>query len=117
MKRLLPFLLLLITSFSYSQTVTENMGSVALTKDARLDLLSAKQIEINRRAKLMNTTSASGYRIQVINTQSRDEANNVKAEMLRRFPELKAYLLYKAPNYKVRVVIFYRNAMQSLFVK
>ena len=52
---------------------------------------------------MMNITHASGYRIQVINTQNRDEANNVKAEMLRRFPEQKAYLLYKAPNFKVRV--------------
>lgn len=86
-----------------SLMVTDSLGSVVVNKDSRLNILSQKQIEINHRALVRNTSHVSGYRIQVINTQSRDEANNVKAEMLRRFPDQKAYLLYKAPYFKVRM--------------
>ena len=41
--------------------------------------------------------------MQVANTQNRDEANAVKAELLRRFPDEKSYLLYQAPNFRVRI--------------
>lgn len=105
MKIIIVFMFSLTTQVVFSQQmmITDSIGSIAVKKDIRLDVLSAKQAEINRKAALMNITHASGYRIQVINTQSRDEANTVKAEMLRRFPEQKTYLLYKAPNFKVRL--------------
>ena len=92
-----------VAGFSQQMMVTDSIGSVTVRKDIRLDILAEKQAEINRKAVMMNVTHASGYRIQVINTSSRDDANAVKAEMLRRFPEQKTYLLYKAPNFKVRV--------------
>lgn len=104
--RFILFLLIVFISFNsgaQQQVYSDSIGSVVVRKDPRLDILSDKQSEINRRAMMRNITHARGYRIQVINTQNRDEANNVKAEMLRRFPEHKAYLLYKAPNFKVRV--------------
>ena len=44
-----------------------------------------------------------GYRIQVYNANNRNEANNVKSELLRRFPEHKSYLLYQSPNFRVRI--------------
>lgn len=67
-------------------------------------MLSAKQAEINKRAtKYAGIGIRHGYRIQVVNTQNRDEANAVKAEMLRRFPDQKAYLMYQTPNFRVRV--------------
>ncbi|MCY7420855.1 MAG: SPOR domain-containing protein [Chitinophagaceae bacterium] len=99
----LLFAMISFTGFSQQMMITDSIGSVTVRKDIRLDILAAKQAEINHKAVMMNITHASGYRIQVINTQSRDDANNVKTEMLRRFPEQKTYLLYKAPNFKVRV--------------
>ncbi len=92
-----------LAAASQQMMITDSIGSIAVRKDIRLDVLAAKQAEINKKAVLMNITHASGYRIQIINTQSRDEANTIKAEMLRRFPEQKTYLLYKSPNFKVRV--------------
>ena len=81
-----------------------NTGRVVVRKDPRLDILSAKQAEINKRSKVLAGNGFKrGYRIQVANTQNRDEANNVKAEMLRRFPDQKAYMLYQAPNFRVRI--------------
>lgn len=87
-------------SYSY----TDSTGTVIVKKDMRMDILSAKQGEINKRAsKLSSSGHYRGYRIQAYNGQSRDEANAVKAELLRRFPDQKAYLLYQAPNFRVRV--------------
>lgn len=91
------------TAFTQQMMATDSVGSISVRKDIRLDVLAAKQAEINKKAVLMNITHANGYRIQVINSSNRDEANAIKAEMLRRFPEQKTYLLYKAPNFKVRV--------------
>ena len=99
----LLFSLTTLAAASQQMMITDSIGSIAVRKDIRLDVLAAKQAEINKKAVLMNITHASGYRIQIINTQSRDEANTIKAEMLRRFPEQKTYLLYKSPNFKVRV--------------
>ena len=105
MKIVIAILISVITTNAFTQQmmITDSIGSIAVRKDIRLDVLAAKQAEINKKAVMMNTTHASGYRIQVINTQSRDEANAIKADMLRRFPEQKTYLLYKSPNFRVRV--------------
>ena len=104
-------LLLLIISFTVLTAVkssaqyleTQTVGTITVKKDPRVDILSAKQIEINKKAGRTGTRMVRGWRIQAANTQSRDEANAVKAEMLRRFPDQKAYLLYQSPNYRVRV--------------
>jgi hypothetical protein len=79
-------------------------GTVTVRQDPRFTLLSEKQAEINKRAsKYSGSGIRRGYRIQVINTQNRDEANSVKAEMLRRFPDQKAYMMYQSPNFRVRI--------------
>ncbi len=83
---------------------TDTVGTVKVTKDFRMDVLATKQGEINRRAARRSSSGQyRGYRIQVYNAQNRDEANAVKAEVLRRFPDQKAYLLYQAPNFRVRL--------------
>jgi hypothetical protein len=85
-------------------TVTFSSGNIVVNKDPRFDVLAEKQAEINKRAsKYAGSGIRSGYRIQVINTQNRDEANAVRAEMLRRFPDQKAYMQYQAPNFRVRI--------------
>lgn len=105
MRTFLTIVILLMSCSAFSQQAvySDSASSVVVKKDPRIDILSAKQSEINRRAVMMNITHARGYRIQVINTQNRDDANTIKAEMLRRFPEQKTYLIYKAPNFRVRV--------------
>ena len=96
MKIIIAILISLITSTAFAQQmmITESVGNIAVKKDSRLDVLSAKQAEINKKAVFLNTTHANGFRILVINSSNRDEANTIKDEMLRRFPEQKTYLLY-----------------------
>lgn len=88
------------SSYGYS----DSTGTVKVNKDFRMDLLANKQAEINKRAETLSANrSRRGYRIQVYNGQNRDEANTVKAELLRRFPDQKSYLLYQSPNFRVRL--------------
>ena len=82
---------------------SDSATTVVVHKDPRFDELAAKQAEINKKAYKMGPHRVNGYRIQAANTQNRDEANAVKAELLRRFPDEKSYLLYQAPNFRVRI--------------
>jgi len=111
MNKLLLIILIALSSKAICQTpdaVKETYGTVIVNKDPRLDVLAATQAEINKKAAILNKAGHfPGFRIQVINTQNRDQANAVKAEMLRRFPDQKAYLLYQAPYFKVRVGNFF----------
>ena len=66
--------------------------SIIVKKDARLDLLTAKQAQINKRSAMMTSNGQyKGYRIQVISTNSRDQALSIKTELLSRFPDQKTY--------------------------
>jgi hypothetical protein len=81
----------------------DSVFTVIVHKDPRFDELAAKQAEINKRSQVTAAGRRNGFRIQAANTQNRDEANAVKAELLRRFPDEKCYLLYQAPNFRVRI--------------
>lgn len=81
----------------------DSFSTVIVHKDPRFDELAAMQAEINKRAYISTPQHVRGFRIQAANTQNRDEANTIKAELLRRFPDQKSYLLYQAPNFRVRI--------------
>ncbi len=81
----------------------DSLSTVIVHKDPRFDELAAMQTEINKKAYLSTSRFIRGFRIQAANTQNRDEANAIKAELLRRFPDQKSYLLYQSPNFRVRI--------------
>lgn len=81
----------------------DTFSAVIVHKDPRFDEMSAKQAEINKKSYLSMSHNVRGFRVQASNTQNRDEANEVKAELLRRFPDQKSYLLYQAPSFRVRI--------------
>ncbi|GEO09864.1 SPOR domain-containing protein [Segetibacter aerophilus] len=93
---------------------SDTFSSVIVNKDPRFDEMAAKQAEINKKSLRSGPRRVSGFRIQAANTQNRDEANAVKAELLSRFPNEKSYLLYQAPNFRVRIGNFLtqREALQ-----
>jgi hypothetical protein len=78
-------------------------GSLVVHKDPRIDELVRKQIQINEETTRDARRSVPGFRIQVINSPDRDKVFSVKARIYQEFPDLKPYLIYQAPNYKLRV--------------
>ncbi|MCW3118401.1 MAG: hypothetical protein JWM28_2483 [Chitinophagaceae bacterium] len=78
-------------------------NSVMVHKDQRLDMLVKKQIEINEETSRNARRSAKGFRLMVINTDKREDAIAAKTKVYTYFPELKAYLIYQSPYFKLKV--------------
>jgi len=115
---LISFLFSSVIGFSQSDTT-----GVVVKKDPRIDMLIKKQTEINEVASRNARSTAPGFRIQVISTNNRAKALEAKTKVYQQFPELKAYLLYQSPNYRLRVGNFkdrmeaetYLEDMKSIF--
>ena len=107
MKIFFAFLFLVFTSSSFSQDSTwkkkSDSNSVIVHKDPRLDLLVKKQAEINEEISRNARKNMKGFRLLVINTNSREEAIAAKTKVYSNFPELKAYLIYQAPYFRLKV--------------
>ncbi|HVU99380.1 MAG TPA: SPOR domain-containing protein [Puia sp.] len=97
---------------------TDTAG-VVVRKDPRVDSLVQKQIEINDLTTRDARRNVPGFRIQVINSPDRNKVYAAKVKVYEEFPDLKPYLLYQAPNYKLKVGNFKtqeeaEQAMQQL---
>ncbi len=125
MKHLLIVLSVFMFSHSYAQIDTSNGVSVVVHKDPRVDLLVKKQASINSNTKKSYGRTMRGYRLMVLNSNKREEAIAAKTKVYTYFPELKAYLLYQSPffrlkagNFKTRdEAIKYKKEMDPLFPK
>ncbi|HVG15602.1 MAG TPA: SPOR domain-containing protein [Chitinophagaceae bacterium] len=124
MMKFLFLILFLFASFiSFSQT-DPNM-TVVVHKDPRVDLLVKKQASINTTTKKAYARNIRGYRLMVMNTNKREDAIAAKTKVYTYFPELKAYLLYQAPFFRLKAGNFksrdeadrYRKQMAPLFPK
>ncbi|SKA07281.1 Sporulation related domain-containing protein [Chitinophaga eiseniae] len=111
---------LLGSSWAMAQDYTmSGNGSVKVIKDSRLDVLIKKQIYINTLA----IRNQSGFRVQVISTNKRGDANEAKARVMQLYSDYRTYLDYQAPYFKVRVGDFksreeaseLRDKLSSLF--
>ncbi len=92
--------------------------TIVVKKDSRLDLLTAKQAQLNKRTAMLTSDGQyKGYRLQVISTNSRDQAFRIKTELLSRFPDHKTYTSYQSPLFKVRIGNFVRREDAEQFRK
>jgi hypothetical protein len=103
MYKLLLIATLFIAQGAQAQTDSTAPATVAVAKDPRVDKLILKQIEINEETTKETRKNMPGFRIQVINTTDRNKVFAAKAKVYQEFPDLKPYLLYQAPNYKLKV--------------
>jgi hypothetical protein len=93
---------LLISGIAAAQDntlATNTDGGVKVVRDSRLDLLVKKQIYINTLA----IRNQPGFRVQLISTNKRNEANDTKARVMQLYPEYRTYLDYQPPYFKVRI--------------
>ncbi|MBC7904027.1 MAG: SPOR domain-containing protein [Gemmatimonadaceae bacterium] len=81
----------------------DSTSSIVIHKDPRIDVLVKKQGQINEETTRDARRTMPGFRIQVINTNDRSAAINAKTKVYQLYPELKAYLLYQAPYFRLRV--------------
>jgi len=100
MKYLFTLLFCFFLLHLHAQTDTT---AVVVHKDLRIDLLIKKQVDINEETTRDNRRTAPGYRILVVNSNDRKKVFAAKAKIYQIYPELKPYLLYQAPFYKLKV--------------
>jgi hypothetical protein len=130
MKKILIALSLFIYNTGFSQTSTApvtntSVQTVIVHKDPRIDVLIKKKADVNKTSKKSMARTARGYRLLIINTNSRDEAIAAKTKIYTYFPELKAYLSYQSPYFKLKAGNFqtreealrYQKSMGTIFPK
>ncbi|MDX1954431.1 MAG: SPOR domain-containing protein [Chitinophagaceae bacterium] len=122
----------IILIFSLTHATAQNSldkpldsGTVIVHKDPRLDVLIKKQIQINEETTREARKNIKGYRLLVINTNNREEALAAKTKVYTYFPELRPYLIWQSPFFKLKVGNFrdrkdadeYRKKMAAYFPK
>jgi SPOR domain len=93
--------LLLIFIFLYNGMVYAQDSLIY--RDPRVDSLIKKQIQINEETTRDSRRNIPGFRIQVASSNDRNQVFNIKTKIYQLYPELKPYLIYQPPNYKLKV--------------
>jgi len=136
MKFLFVFTTLFISISSFAQNINrQNSDSilrkpadttgVLVHKDPRIDLLVKKQIIINDVTSRESRRTDKGYRLMIISSIKRDEAIAAKTKVYTYFPDLKVYLWYQSPYFRVKAGNFkdrkdaeaYQKRMNPYFPK
>jgi hypothetical protein len=103
------FFLIIFCTASFCVEAYAN-DTVIVTKDARLDVLTTKQTQINKHASMLTSSGQyKGFRVQIVSTSNREQAFKIKSELLTRYPDQKTYVLFQAPNFKVRIGNFLKR--------
>lgn len=90
-------------SSASAQSASGENGDIVVHKDPRIDLLINKQIEINEFTTRHSRRNIPGYRILVVSSNNRDNVTQAKTTIYKSFPELKAYMMYQAPFFRLKV--------------
>lgn len=89
-----------IRTQSYDATSTGyDTPAIRVFADSRLDVV----VEKHKTAQGGMIYNGRGYRVQIYSGSDRAKANSVKLDFMRRFPEVKAYMTYIQPHFRVRV--------------
>lgn len=75
--------------------------SLSIERDVKLDTLVMRHIRANKQRD-----GFDGFRVQLFSgsgTEARQQANDLRIQFMANHPDIPAYLIYQAPNFKVRV--------------
>lgn len=98
-------------------THAQDSATVMVHKDPRIDQLVKKQIEINEFTTREARRFVPGFRILILSTNDRSKANDAKLKVYNNFPELKAYLMYQAPYFKLKAGNFKDQKEAEVYLK
>jgi hypothetical protein len=103
-KKRMRFIFILSILFSGTAYAQDSaLASAAIHRDPRVDSLMNVQIRINEETTRESRRNQQGYRIQVANSNDRSKIFAIKTKIYQQYPELKPYLIYQPPNYKLKV--------------
>ncbi|PWE01397.1 SPOR domain-containing protein [Marinilabilia rubra] len=90
--------------FEEIESVDKEGGIITIDQSARMKDLVLTHINMNKRS-----AGVEGFRIQLfsgVGSKARQEALDVKAQVLSEFPDAEIYVEYSAPFWRVRVGSF-----------
>lgn len=91
------FFIVFFAVTGYAQT----RGTVTVSKDARIDTLAAKRLDPVKTGNI-DIASTNGYRVQIFTGSNRKEAYDAQAKFQEQFADIRTYITYREPNFKVR---------------
>jgi len=80
----------------------QTRGKVEVVKDPLIDTLIARRPYLNKTI-LPGEETTNGYRVQIFFGSSRQAAYDAQAKFMSEYPEIKTYISYIEPNFKVQV--------------
>ena len=93
--------------FSLLTASAQNKGKVEVVKDPRVDTLIARRAELEKAVGLDQIT---GFRVQIYTGANRKDAYATQAKFQEQFPDIRSYVIYSDPNFKVRAGDFRSRA-------
>ena len=102
--------------YSQAQMASDSPNAL-LHRDPRVDMLIRKQIQINEETTRDSRRAMPGYRVQVMNTSSRNDAVAAKTKIYQLYPDQKVYLMYQSPYYRLRVGNFKTRPEAESFLR
>lgn len=100
MKKLAFLLFVLGFSLKFSLAQSSSLyvnDKVSIKANCDLNFILNAHADKNKNGGL-----SLGYRIQILNSSSRDEVYAKKAEVYQKFSDQKAYIIYDQPYYKLK---------------
>jgi hypothetical protein len=97
------FFVLILASVKASAQTTR--GKVQVVAPPLFDTLLAKRATLGKSSGGGSTagySSSYGYRVQIYSGSNRGAAFNAQAKFNKEFPEMRTYIIYREPNFKVR---------------
>jgi hypothetical protein len=99
------YCLLLALSFAPGLLFAQTRGKVEVIKDPLIDTLIARRPTLNRTSSGNAGTgeeSVYGYRVQIFFGSNRQAAYAAQERFRQEYPELRTYITYIEPNFKVQ---------------
>jgi len=81
--------------------LTDENSPIIIHADPRLAVVVKKNESTV--SSLRRPYKAKGYRIQIYNGNDRSKASQAKVKFMKLFPGIRSYLVYNAPNFRVRI--------------
>lgn len=101
-------ILLMLPALLHAQQ--PDTSGVVVHADPRLAMLFVKKQESGYKGLKGSIRSTRGFRVQIYNGNDRIVAQQRKVDFIRRYPNIRSYMSYIAPSYRVKVGDFKTRA-------
>lgn len=102
--RATPVWMLLLSMFFLTvKSSAQIHGEVEVIKDPRIDsIIAHRLIDIKSPLGKIGNSSGYGYRVQFFISPKRNEIYAKQAAFNELYPDLRTYIIYREPNYKLK---------------